>query len=1017
MKQIIILITILFSILTANEHKYTELEKQYLISLTKYDFKSVKSTLEAGVDINLIDDMNQPPLIRMFSSIALFEFNKERNDKKRIKIANYLIDKGIDINANDDFCRRAMDGAIINKYKSVIENMIKHGAKTNIDIKCAKLFSEQFDMDTEPPIFNAVRQKDALKYLKYLLSIKAGSLESKSYYKNTLLHASLKMFLDRNLAKFLIGKIDVNVKNKKGETPLMTLCSYNRNYSKNNTTREELVELLLKSGANAKLIYKDTKDTILQIAIKHMLNYKILKLLVENGVDINHIDKEGYSALEIANYRYYKNDILDYLLKKGAKINNVHKLLRDAVRAKKIEHVKYWLSKDKDINKKDKNGKTVLNIALENSFSDIARILKKQGAKATPKDQLEKIAKKHRKAKKEEITNIYTAIKLHNLAKVKEFYENNSILAKKKFSLAMNSVSYGDLEALKYFLSKGVKIDDVDKEGYNLLQQAVFKDQLKIIKFLLSKGLKLSDAKPNTVNNYILSATTSPVTFKFLQKQGLKPIDNKEKQELIRRALRRDNPKLVSYLLKSGYSFDKSLLKNDDFLSYLIEKNRAKSIKFLLRKGLDANRVIIWKKFFKQPLVLLSLKLRAYEVTKVLINSKAKIIGVTNSNRDYVHTLAVRLGRIDIIKALLKNGFDINYHDCSKPFNKTMIEQALINKDVKITKFLLNHNANYFGVCKGSRELLIYPVDAGFVDITKVLVEKGANPYVVFYDRRSDEYFTLLDIAKENNDKAMQEYLKTLNITPKKIVQSLYKQYKSGKELMKNIYGYMLRYYLVNEPKKLSRISKYGKSSFDSFKTILKDEVCNVLYQDEDLNKAKQLVKVMKKYKLEEYNIKVLYCVNDPKIFEYFLKQYIEKDKEFINSKKAYDFAFNLVRYNQPKKLKVLIDNGISLKYKNYSLPIWYAVNNKNYNSDVIKVLLQSDIDFSQKNADGYTAIELAIMKNDTKLFDMLLPKSKKVPKRDMFLAYTKANKKMQEHFLKKLNLTKENVNNLIFEK
>lgn len=1018
MKKIIILITVLVAIVTANEHKYTELEKQYLIGLTKYDYKAVKTALEAGVDINLIDDMKQPPLIRMFSSIAFIEFDKKRNDKERIKIANYLINKGVDVNAieKNGFCQRALDFAILNRYKSVIENMIKHGSKVDVDNKCAKKSMRYFKLDTNPPIFNVVKTKKPLNYLKYLISIRAGNLKSKSYNDNTLLHASLTNWLDRSLVKYLIGKFDINVKNKNGETPLMTLCSYGRNYLDGNTTREELIELLVKNGADAKLIYKETKDTTLQMALKFALEFKAIKALVESGVDINNINKNGYSALDIANYKYYNNDILDYLLQKGAKINDAHKLLRGAVIAKQINHVEYWAKRDKDINKRDKDGKTVLNIALENSFSDIARVLKEHSAKATSKTELEKIVKKQKNVKKDKITNIYKAIKLHNLTKVKEFFENNSTLEEKKFNLAMSSVSYGNLEALKYFLSKGAKIDGIDKEGYNLLQQAVFKDQLKIIKFLLNKGLKLDNVKPNTVNNYILSATTSVKTFKYLQEQGLKPKDKTEKDKLIKRALRRDNPKLVLYLLKNGYTFDKKLLNNDSFLSYLIEKDRAKSIKFLIGKGLDVNRATIWGKIIKSPMILLSLKLRAYKVAKVLINNKAKIVGVTNSNHDYVHTLAVGLDRIDIIEALLKNGFDINYHDCSKPFSRTMLEEALKDKNVKIVKFLLNHNANYFGVCKGNNNLLIYPVDEGFVDITKTLIKKGANPYIIFYNSQYG-YFNLLDIAKDNKDKAMQEYLKTLNITPKKIVQSIYKKYKKGKEIRKEIYAYMLKYYLPNEPEKISNISKYGKSSFDSFKTILKNEVCNALYEAKDLNKAKQLVKVMEKHKIEDYSIKVMYCLNEAKIFEHFLKQHIKKDKKFINSKKAYDLAYHLVKYGQYKKLKVLIDNGISLKTRNASYPIWYAVNSKNYNSNVIKVLLQSDMDFSQKNANGYTAIELAIMKNNTELFDMLLPKSKKVPKRDIFLAYTKANKKMQEHFLKKLNLTKESINNLMFEK
>ena len=87
---------------------------------------------------------------------------------------------------------------------------------------------------------------------------------------------------------------DINMRNKEGETLLMTQCMNGCLLA---------VKFLLDSGADANLT-DNTGNTVLCLACR--LNYfPITKLLIEYGANINATDSEGNSAFALA-CRLYK---------------------------------------------------------------------------------------------------------------------------------------------------------------------------------------------------------------------------------------------------------------------------------------------------------------------------------------------------------------------------------------------------------------------------------------------------------------------------------------------------------------------------------------------------------------------------------------------------------------------------------------------------------------------------------------------------------------------------------------
>ena len=106
-----------------------------------------------------------------------------------------------------------------------------------------------------------------------------------------------------------------------------------------------------------------------------------VKLLIENGANIEVKDNNGDTALILASY-YRRLEIVKYLVEKGANINatndNGWTSLMYASKYGELETIKYLLENGADVNIKNKNGNAALDLA---KIEDIKEVLRKAGAK------------------------------------------------------------------------------------------------------------------------------------------------------------------------------------------------------------------------------------------------------------------------------------------------------------------------------------------------------------------------------------------------------------------------------------------------------------------------------------------------------------------------------------------------------------------------------------------------------------------------------------------------------------
>jgi uncharacterized protein len=117
---------------------------------------------------------------------------------------------------------------------------------------------------------------------------------------------------------------------------------------------------------------------------------EVVKLLLEDGADINARDSEGNTAISGAAY-YMHADIVDLLLTRGADINvkdmDGNTLLMNAAGNGRLEVVKFLLSKGADVNVQDDNGTTALMFAAGFRHREIMQVLLDHGVNPMLKDK------------------------------------------------------------------------------------------------------------------------------------------------------------------------------------------------------------------------------------------------------------------------------------------------------------------------------------------------------------------------------------------------------------------------------------------------------------------------------------------------------------------------------------------------------------------------------------------------------------------------------------------------------
>jgi serine/threonine-protein phosphatase 6 regulatory ankyrin repeat subunit B len=241
----------------------------------------------------------------------------------QISIVEELLDKGVDVNAENDDGVTALMAASLNGHEEIVNKLLNRGA--NIHLQDRNGWTSL--------MYAAYTGYD--KIIARLLS-KGANINLQDHNGLTALMIAVNPPQNKIIGKLLKG--NANILKKKNEL--------NQNPKSKNTT---LMQLLLKKGANINICDNKGKSVIVYMIDKgYIENLKILLTFEITAVNARFYD------LPILSLAILKND---------------------------IEIVKLLLNKKVDITAKDRNGWTALMVATANKRIKIIDLLKKFGAK------------------------------------------------------------------------------------------------------------------------------------------------------------------------------------------------------------------------------------------------------------------------------------------------------------------------------------------------------------------------------------------------------------------------------------------------------------------------------------------------------------------------------------------------------------------------------------------------------------------------------------------------------------
>lgn len=474
---------------------------------------SIKLLIKKGADVNKTNQMGMAPLniatqfdlssgllnlvsssfdyvtllietgqAKLKTSTPLLSFAFIRDHQN---IATYLLNKGADINTQDENRMTLLHHAIGAQNQEVVEYLLKKGVDVNLANNDGQTPLQLAIVNSQPEI--------ALKLVE-----KAAAIDSLSpLQKVDLLKTAIKMG-KTTAADLIVQSINLNEPDKKGNTLLHEAAQTSGN--------EKLIQFLIKKGAAVNQKNNDGMTPLNYAALYSSLDS--IKLLVENGnANLN----TSFPLLSFELIRRHQ-DAATYLLGKGADINGQDKdgntLLHLAAKNRNSDkELKFLIEKGANVNAANAAGETPLEIAIINQNAAHARLLLTKTANPNPsgRDLLHKAIETQyihgiaallenkgdlHAANAEGKTPIDVTIKLESSTIIDYLVGNYSHEIKKSTSCIVTALVAGKEDLAQQFLKLGATLDK--QSAFFSLENALITNKMDTAHLLIQYGVNIN---------------------------------------------------------------------------------------------------------------------------------------------------------------------------------------------------------------------------------------------------------------------------------------------------------------------------------------------------------------------------------------------------------------------------------------------------------------------------------------------------------------------------------------------
>jgi ankyrin repeat protein len=487
------------------------------------------------------------------------------------------------------------------------------------------LVYEKFDLIHEVINSTSFNKKNINEFMKF--NISEGTYDLNIFSFSCMF--SRKLSSDK-IVKLLLNhpKIDINLENKNGDTPLFLSIKY-----LNNSSSEETLKILLNHPKIDINLQNKNGDTALMIAAKFSDNNAYNFLLECPNIDINLQNKNGDTALMIA--AFHSNSELCKILLNRSDINiNIQNKMECTI----LHFASYYLLEDVvelllklpniEINNKDNNGYTPLLSAIS---SKIINKLKQKNAF---------------------MSDIFTNNNTLNILKQKRA---QMLLNYSEIDAKINTLNKSKQKIVEMFLNcPDTDINTLNIDGKNALMILLTEDDTlhknkEIIEFLLENSdINLQDKEGNTALMLVINNPIKRIVKRLLKCTNINVnIKNNDGDTaimlLINNILDKKNDILINdkifELLLNHSNIDVNLQNahGNTILMEIISKTKIDVVEGMIKKLLEKCSNINIQNNSNETLLILAIKninigIMGRITTKILEHSKINLNIQNNKN-------------------------------------------------------------------------------------------------------------------------------------------------------------------------------------------------------------------------------------------------------------------------------------------------------------------------------------------------------------------------------------------------